>query len=268
MKICWLTDIHLNFFSTEQRVAFYAEITNNNCDAIAVTGDIADAPILIDVLKEMVTYLQMPIYFVLGNHDFYHGEIAKVKKAVSHLCNNEPLLIWLSEAKVKRLTNYTLLIGQDGWADGRYGDYQNSNVVLNDSRLIYDLFTQKILGKNKLLQKMQQLADADAAALEIDLVEAIRLPAKKIIILTHVAPFAGACWHEGKISNESWLPFFASKAIGDVISKFAANNPKIEFIVLCGHSHSEGVYQSLDNLIVKTGKAEYYNPEIQETIVV
>lgn len=268
MQICWLTDIHLNFLTKEQRAVFYMEIANKKCEAVVITGDIADAPMLIDVLKEMVAHLKIPIYFVLGNHDFYHGEIAKVKKAISRLCNTEPLLIWLSEAKVKQLTNDVLLIGQDGWADGRYGDYQNSNVVLNDSRLIYDLFTQKILGKDKLLQKMQQLADADAKALAIDLVEAVKLSAKKIIILTHVPPFANACWHEGKTSDENWLPFFASKATGDVIYNFAEKNPNIEFMVLCGHSHSEGIYQPLDNLLVNTGKAEYYYPEIQEIIVV
>ena len=246
MKICWLTD----------------------CEVVAITGDIADAPMLVDALREMASYLKMPIYFVLGNHDFYHSEIVKVKQAVSQLCTNEPLLIWLSESKVNKLTNDTLLIGQDGWADGRYGDYQNSNVVLNDSRLIYDLFTQKILGKDKLLQKMHKLADADAAMLEINLEEAAKLSAKKIIILTHVAPFVGACWHEGKISNENWLPFFASKATGDVVFKFAEENPNIDFMVLCGHSHSEGIYQPIDNLLVKTGKAKYYHPEIQEIIVV
>jgi len=268
MQICWLTDIHLNFLSLEQRTGFYKKILEKRCEAVAITGDIADAPILIDVLKEMVAHLKIPIYFVLGNHDFYHGEIGKVKKEVSSLCNAEPLLIWLSEAKIKRLTNDVLLVGQDGWADGRYGDYQNSNVVLNDSRLIYDLFTQKILGKNKLLQKMQQLADADAAALKIDLAEAVKSSAKKIIILTHVPPFVDACWHEGNISDANWLPFFASKIIGDVMFKFAENNPNIEFVILCGHSHSEGVCQPLKNLIVKTGKAAYYNPEIQEIIAV
>lgn len=268
MKICWLTDIHLNFLSLEQRVDFYKTVLEQDCEAIAITGDIADAPVLVDVLQEMARHLKIPIYFVLGNHDFYHSEIVKVKQAVSQLCANEPLLIWLNEAKVKWLTNDTLLIGQDGWSDGRYGDYQSSNVVLNDSRLIYDLFTQKILGKNKLLQKMQQLADADATALEINLEEATKLSAKKIIILTHVAPFVGACWHEGEISDENWLPFFASKATGDVIYNFAEKNPNIEFMVLCGHSHSEGIYQPLCNLLVKTGKAKYYHPEIQEIIVV
>lgn len=267
MKICWLTDIHLNFLSSEQRVDFYKKILDHDCEAVAITGDIADSPMLVEVLQEMADHLKMPIYFVLGNHDFYHGEIAKVKQAVSRLCHNDSSLIWLNESKVNKLTNDTLLIGQDGWADGRYGDYQNSNVVLNDSRLIYDLFTQKILGKNKLLQKMQELADADAATLKIDLTEAVKLSAKKIIILTHVAPFVGACWHEGKISDENWLPFFASKATGDVIYNFAEKNPNLEFMVLCGHSHSDGIYQPLGNLLVKTGKAKYYHPEIQEIIV-
>ena len=59
-----------------------------------------------------------------------------------------------------------VLLGQDGWADGRYGDFTNSLVVLNDSRLIEELFQQSCLGRNNLGEKMRTLADADAIALE------------------------------------------------------------------------------------------------------
>jgi len=41
---------------------------------------------------------------------------------------------------MQKLDNNIFLIGQDGWADGRLGDYQSSRVVLNDSRMIADLF--------------------------------------------------------------------------------------------------------------------------------
>lgn len=32
---------------------------------------------------------------------------------------------------------------------------------------------------------------------------------KKVIILIHVPPFTEACLHEGKISNDDFLPFVA-----------------------------------------------------------
>ena len=113
---------------------------------------------------------------------------------------------------------------------------------------------------------MQELADIDARTLQEDLLNAITKETKKVIVLTHISPFEGSCFHEGKVSAPDWMPFFASKATGDVILPIAENNPKIDFLVLCGHTHSNGIYQPLPNLLVKAGKAEYYKPEIQETI--
>ncbi len=268
MQICWLTDTHLNFLSHEQRVLFYKTIAKQEFDVIVITGDIADAPTLTTILQEMVNSLKKPIYFVLGNHDFYNGDIVEVKAKISSLCAKEPLLTWLGNTKSQRLTDDAVLLGQDGWGDGRYGDYNNSSVNLNDSRLIYDLFTTKLLGRDRLLEKMQELADADADALETSLTEAVKSSAQKIIILTHVPPFVGACWHEGSISDNNWLPFFSSKAMGDVILKFAEKYPQLEFLILCGHTHSDGIYQPLDNLLIKTGRAEYYLPIVQEIISV
>lgn len=65
--------------------------------------------------------------------------------------------------------NDTFLVGQDGWADGRLGNYYDSQIVLNDSKMIADLFQAKILGRSQLLAKMQQLADHDAEQLQMQL---------------------------------------------------------------------------------------------------
>ena len=268
MNLCWLTDIHLNFLSEKERLLFYKKISKTNCDALVITGDIADAPSLSSILREMAQVLQKPIYFVLGNHDYYHSGISEVKKEVRELCRSDSLLHWLSEEQGIMLNQNTVLLGQDGWADGRYGDYQNSRVVLNDSRVIHDLFKAAILGRNQLLQKMQELADFDAKAMSTNLTSSIAKGVKKIIILTHVSPFDASCWHEGKMNTPDWMPFFTSKAMGDVILSIAKNNPTIDFLVLCGHTHSSSIYQSLPNLLVKAGKAEYYQPEIQELISV
>lgn len=101
------------------------------------------------------------------------------------------------------------------------------------------------------------------------LVDAIRKQRpKKIIIMIHVPPFKETCLYEGKISNDVFLPFFASKAMGDVLIQIAQeNNDSIELLVLCGHTHSKAHWQPCDNLTVKVGAAEYITPEIQEESV-
>ena len=177
------------------------------------------------------------------------------------------MIHWLPKADLVQLDNNTLLIGEDCWADGRYGNYANSAIMLNDSRIIQELREGSVIGKYQLLDAMQKLADNDAMRLNKNLQSAIQqYSPKKIIALVHVPPFRESCMHEGEISNDDYLPFFASKITGDVLLETAKSNPEIDFLVLCGHTHSSSYYQPLDNLTVKAGNAEYYNPTIQEII--
>lgn len=266
MKLAWLTDIHLNFLDHAARKIFYATIIDCSSGAVLISGDIAEAPNVVELLNEMANAIQKPIYFVLGNHDYYRGMITDIREKMLALTRKQNHLYWLPASGRISLTNDTMLIGQDGWADGRYGDYQNSQVKLNDERMIGDLLQQAILGKQQLLKKMQQLADNDAKHLETDLVKAVMNNPKKIIVVTHIPPFKQACMHKGEESDDHWLPYFSSKATGDVLTKIARENSHIEFLVLCGHTHSEATYQLFENLMVKAGKAKYYEPLVQKFI--
>jgi len=266
MKMAWLTDIHLNFINQTERKIFYQKIIKNNYPCVLISGDIAEAPSLSSLLQEMAREISKPIYFVLGNHDYYQASIKKVREAMALLTKTHSQLFWLPASGMQALTKDTILLGQDGWADGRLGNYQGSHVTLNDSRMIVDLFQAKILGKNSLLDKMQKFADKDAKQLENDLLLAIEQFPKRIIVLTHVPPYKEACLYEGQISDENWLPYFSSKVMGDVLLEVAQKHSAIEFLVLCGHTHNRAHYQPLQNLTVKVGNAEYYYPEIQEVI--
>ena len=266
MKLAWLTDIHLNFINDEERQKFYADILATSCDALLISGDIAEAPSLTDLLNEMAAQIKKPIYFIVGNHDYYRGTIGDVRKELTTLSAANACLFWLPSSGLQQLPHNTILLGQDGWADGRLGDYQNSTVSLNDSRMIADLFQEKMLGRQQLLQKMQELADLDANALKNDLAEAVKQQPQMIIVLTHVPPFKEASQHMGQISDDHYLPYFSSKTMGELLLSFAQANPSIEFLVLCGHTHSKALYQPCSNLIIKAGTAEYYQPAIQEII--
>lgn len=267
MRLAWLTDIHLNFLDENERENFYKKILNTQCAAVLISGDIAEAPNVVSLLSEMADCVKKPVYFILGNHDYYRGHVNGVREAMDDLTSTHDKLFWLPVSGVQELSGKTILVGQDGWADGRFGDYQNSRVAINDSRMIADLFQAKILGKLQLLEKMQELADADAKLLQRDLQQAVNKDPKKIIVLTHVPPFKEACMHMGEMSDNHWLPYFSCKVVGDVLMAAANENPSIDFLVLCGHTHSESNYQPLSNLVVRGGKAEYRYPEVQEVIV-
>lgn len=266
MKLAWITDIHLNFIDLATRQKFYQEIIDSECDSVLLSGDIAEAPSIKDLLQELSDFIGRPVYFVLGNHDYYRGQVNEVRSEMTGLTESSEYLFWLPTSGPRRLDKHTFLIGQDGWADGRLGNYHDSRVALNDSRMITDLFQEKILGQSQLLTKMQELADHDASKLQDNLMQVVTEHPKKIIVLTHVPPFKEACLHVGKINNDDWLPYFSSKASGDVLIDISQKNPEIDFLVLCGHTHSTARYQPIANLVVEVGKAEYNRPEIQKII--
>ncbi len=126
MKLTWLTDIHLNFLDDDARQKFYRDIIKTECDAVLITGDIAEAPFIKNIMHEMENVIQKPIYFVLGNHDYYRGDVNSVRNEMSELTKSHENLFWLPESGIQALDKNTILLGQDGWADGRLGDYQNS----------------------------------------------------------------------------------------------------------------------------------------------
>jgi len=188
MKLVWLTDVHLNFLDANERKKFYQEIINTRCDGVLVSGDIAEAPSIKDILQELAKFIEQPVYFVLGNHDYYRGQIDEVRREIGELTASNEYLFWLPASNLLQLDTNTLLVGQDGWADGRLGNYHNSRVALNDSRMITDLFQAKVLGRSQLLAKMQQLADYDANQLQAQLMQAVIQRPRRIIILTHIPP--------------------------------------------------------------------------------
>jgi hypothetical protein len=86
-------------------------------------------------------------------------------------------------------------------------------------------------------------------------------------VLTHVPPFREACWYEGRISDDNWLPYFTCKAMGDVLTRVMRERPQKRMTVLCGHTHGAGEADILPNLHVRTGGAEYGRPEPQLPLI-
>ena len=259
-RIVWLTDIHLNFLSADEVRQFLDGVVEERPDGVLLGGDIAEAHDLIDHLKKIAAPQPCPVYFVLGNHDYYRGSIHRVRSDVAELCATTPSLVWLTNAKVVELTPDVGLIGDDGWADARLGDYERSMVMLNDYRLIEELAG---LGKAERWQVLKRMGDE--AAEHVLRVLPLALDAyPQVIFLTHVPPLREACWYEGQISNDEWLPHFTCLAVGQALLKVMRQRPDRKLTVLCGHTHSPGETWPLANLQILTGGAEYGHPRIQQ----
>lgn len=264
MRLAWMTDIHMNFFDDVLIEQFNEVLWSKTYDALVITGDIAESKDIEQRLAGVAAAIQRPVYFVLGNHDFYYGSVPAVRAAVGRLCESEPDLHYLSQCGAIELTPKTALVGHDGWGDGRYGDYDHSDVLLNDYRLIEGLACWDKLERKEALARFGDEAGEHLARV---LDEALPCYAR-LIVATHVPPFAEACRYENRPADDNWLPHFSCRATGDVLRAAAIAHPDREILVLCGHTHHAADVQPQPNLRVLVGGAEYFRMEIQQVLEV
>ncbi len=252
--VIWLTDVHFNFVEPAQVEQYLVDIAAEAPEAILLGGDIGEADSVVPYLEMMANRWTCPIYFVLGNHDYYRGSILGVREAVSELTGRIPQLIYLTEqTSAIRLTDEIGLIGHDGWADARVGDYMRSMIMMNDYLLIDELRAHDKASRQIALQ---ELGDAAGDFVEQMLAESLQ-KYPEMVLLTHVPPFREACWYDGGISDDEWIPHFTCMAVGHAIRSVMRKHPEQRLTVYCGHTHGQGSCQPLPNVTVETGPAEY-----------
>ncbi len=259
----WMTDVHLNFINDLELAALVKRVQLSGVDGLLLGGDIAEALSIERYLRELASGLDMPIYFVLGNHDYYKGTIAEVRAGIRTLCAQVDNLHWLPGSGGVELSANTALFGHGGWGDGRFGDFLGSTIRLNDYLLIGELAG---LDNERRLRQLHQLGDEAAAHVRATL-PALARRYDRLVFLTHVPPFRETCLYDGKISDDNWLPHFSCKAVGVALHEVMATHPDCHLTVLCGHTHGSGNTSVLPNLYVRTGGAEYGAPEIQRPLL-
>ncbi len=257
-KLAWLTDPHLNFAGVQKAHALAERARAWRAGALVISGDIGESHDVEGWLTLLAQRAGCPIYFVLGNHDYYGAPISETREAIAALCVRVPGLVWLHGARPITLTSQVALVGVDGWGDARVGDALGSPVRLADFSQIEDLAG---LPQPQLAARLRALGDESARALRAPLEEA--LSSHDVIVVTHVPPWREAAWHEGNISDDAWAPFFVCQAVGQVLDEAAAAHPHRQITVLCGHTHGGGELWRAPNLRACTGAAVYRHPALQ-----
>lgn len=266
IRAIWATDLHLNFLADDEIDRFYDRMAQSEASVVLLGGDIGEAASVEGYLKRCAARLRRPVYFVLGNHDYYGGYIRDVRDQVRHL--QSAGLHWLPSCGVIQLAAGTALVGHGGWGDARLEDFDGSSVVLSDFVLIGELRDAApgndplaiVDSKPELRAILNQLGDEAAAAVTSSL-SAAAAESERVLLLTHVPPFRAACWHQGQVSGDDWLPWFACDAVGRAVLEIAAANPTCSITVLCGHTHGSGCAQILPNLTVFTMGSSYGAPD-------
>jgi predicted phosphodiesterase len=262
-RVCWLTDTHLNVLAAAARQAFYQTVVEQQCDAIIITGDISETPsTTAQMLQEMHASIRSPIYFVLGNHDYFSSTVELAHKQMRLLHKQNSALVWLPLYEYIPLTKTHALLGQDGWADARLGNFAIPDENDLDAQNIHDLIEAKRTSRAALQKKMQHLADRDASQLQHQIEQAIHDGYQKLTVVTHIPPYAEVAWHRDKPYDEVKLPYFTSDAIATVLNKSSKKYPEVTFRVLCGHTHTARKAQITTNLSVNVGYAKTGSPKV------
>lgn len=263
-KLLHLTDIHLNFVHPAKFIHFVDKLNGINADHIIITGDITEAPVLESHLDLMASNVKTPMSFVLGNHDYYFGNIAEVRSLMNNkykfrgvATNNSAY--WLGACDFISLSDDVAVVGHDGWYDGGYANWFDSKLQMADYGVILDF--KFLTSRVDLFTAIGDLAEDSANHIRRVLPLAFK-EHKHVFLGTHVPPFRENSVYNGKISDDHWLPHFSSKYMGDAILEVMAAYPDKQLTVLCGHSHGSAIYNPLPNVVSITGKARYKYPDI------
>lgn len=259
MRVAWTTDLHLDWIDQpRKRDELVRSIRADAPDAVVLTGDVADGPQTGRYLRFLESELERPIYFVLGNHDFYGRTIREGRRQTAALAAESEHLVYLTTAGVVELTPTTAIVGHDSWGDARLGDYDRSKVWLPDFVTVKDL-ADVSHDRELLRRRLHALGDEAAGSLRSVLPVALEAH-RRVVLATHVPPYRESAWHGEGFSDDNWLPFFSCKAVGDVLREVMERRPDRELLVLCGHTHGSGEARILDNLRVLTGGSGYERP--------
>lgn len=262
MQLAWATDIHLDHCKPEALQAFLEALTAAQADALCLTGDLSEAPQLQAHLCLLAEHLQKPVYFVLGNHDYYHGSIAEVRQRMTQLSQQHPWLRWLPAAGLVPLSPESCLLGHDCWGDGRNGNLAQSWIKMTDFRLISEFVKAGENGREALLHR---LGDEGADYLRPLLYQALS-EFRQVWLLMHPPPLREACLYGSEVADDHWAPYFTCKAAGDLLLEVLPQYPQTQLTVLAGHTHNVCDLQALPNLRIKVGLADYGQPTLAELL--
>jgi 3',5'-cyclic-AMP phosphodiesterase len=261
-RLVWTSDIHLDRMEAGEFSEFKEHLRELSADGFILAGDIAESDSVIGFLKEFRELLACPIYFVLGNHDFWGARFAETRAAMREFVDGQAGLHWLSESGVIALDETTALIGHEGWADGGYALVPAAGTVPQDFRRIEDL---KELRRDEFQSALGKLGEEAAENLGKKLREAVERY-RRVYLVTHVPPFKEASLDRARrICDDDRLPFYSCKAVGDVLLEIMSRNPGCRLTVLSGHTHEKCEMEILPNLEIKildAGYGTWYPPGI------
>lgn len=249
-NLLWITDAHLDHLPDVAEDAWFENLGKSRADMLLLGGDTANARVFSRVLRQIEEVFPGKVALVAGNHDYYYSSISEFRTKLSNF-QRAGVIVFEPGCQAVPITlkEGVYLCGSGGWGDAAAGLADASYMPLNDENLIAEL-----RGTN-LTARLRKLGRDSAEHLQEQL-SAVPEDASCVIILAHVPPWPEASWHEGRNSDAMALPRFCWLAGGNVIALAAERSPQTRFIVLCGHTHSGGIWRK-GNITCHTAASAY-----------
>ncbi len=261
MRLGFATDIHLDHVvgdKAHQQRQLVGEEIARGLDALVIGGDISTGPLLKEHLNAFCKGAGVPVYFVLGNHDFWDASFETVKAAASEFSG------YLDKTGCVELTPTTALVGRTGWYDTLTGNpFAASNMNMADwkktERLVY------VWREAYMLQKECRRWSTEEAEAARPVLEQAARHYPRVLFVTHFPCFKEACWDEDgypDIEERGFWPWSINTTMGHMLLDVVEAYPRVHFTLLTGHTHGGGRKQLRENLLCISGKARYKHPAI------
>ncbi len=263
-RYLFLTDTHFNFanksplrdpakhLSKKQGIEFLLDvretIQQQQLDGLFLSGDVINGPNVEKHLLWISKILQIPIYFVRGNHENYFSNFKNIQSQISQACQQDSNLHYLDHCQPISLSENTALIGHTGWYDAGYRKPLTPLVFIWDFLFIEDF--RKCSSMADRYRLMRQKANEAARILGKKLLEALETH-QEVILVTHWPPWVE---HSGSfIGNHFWKPYNASRVLAETLENIMWSFPNKKLTVLAGHSHNAREEQITSNICLKVG---------------
>lgn len=265
-KYLWYTDTHLDKVNPLTKIRFISHIVREKPKGVFLTGDISNGFLTSFDLGTLASWVECPIYFVLGNHDYHFSSIEKTHDKIRKLCQKHSNLIWMTESGVIPLSPEIALIGTEGWYDAEVGDPKYLKWTM-DWMLTEDF--RKLASHEERLNAYRNLANKSASIISSKLERALSLDYKTIYVLTHFPPWKEATRDVGTRMEQFWLPYNVNLRLGKSIEAIMKDRNKRHVTVLAGHTHTDCWIHVARNIECKVNKAKYYGSlRNEETIFI
>lgn len=265
-KYGWLTDTHFDFLSKSEFLKYVSHLESQNLDGIFLTGDVSTGQEVSFHLKTLSRILRKPIYFVLGNHDFYRSTFKNISDEVTYLAETDPNLHFMSASpEPLYLNDKVAVIGHDGWYDARFRNPLTTLVFAMDFLFIND-FKFKNSNADRI-RLVRELADKSAKHVEYQLYKAIETH-DIIYLLTHVPPWPRLTHRFFGLADAFWMPYNSSMIMADTIISIMKYHPNKKLIILSGHTHLGRTEKISNNIELRVGDASLRRTELQDVIFI